>query len=224
MLSICSCNGGKEKAKERARLDSLEQDSIRKAQAITDSLSLIAWGDTKFGMTKQEVMASKSFSGYPSTVKETGEDDYLMDLKKSSQLIILYHLYKDPSIYAHFRENELYQVTIESAHLYASEIEELANDCMTFTNEFSKRYGEPEYLRPTVSISDFKNHELKIASFKIGNKSIWIGLEEMDSEYRYAVYIENSTFPKKKHIPTDEELKEQKIKEAKDKELRENSF
>ena len=55
-------------------------------------------------------------------------------------------------------------------------------------------------------------------------KEIWVGLIEKDSEYKYYITIENKAFPKKKHIPTEEELRKQKEQEAKNKELRDNSF
>ena len=111
-----------------------------------------------------------------------------------------------------------------SYNKYASEIEDLANDCGIYVVEFMKKYGEPDYLNKNVSIIDFKNHQFKIATFTIGSKEIWVGLKEKDSEYKYVVIISNSSYPKKKHVPTEQELKEQKEKEAKEKEVRENSF
>ena len=130
----------------------------------------------------------------------------------------------NPKIWAHFRENELYWVTIETYGRNASYIEYLANDCGIFAKEKKKKYGEPDYLRTNVSILDFRNHQLNIASFSIGAKEIWIGLLEDDSEYKYYISIKNKSFPKKKHIPTEEELKKQKEQDKKNKELRDNSF
>lgn len=87
-----------------------------------------------------------------------------------------------------------------------------------------KKYGEPDYLIDRVSIMNFSNHELKIASFTIGSKKIWIGLLEKDSEYKYKINIYNTVYPKKKHEPTEEELKAQKEKKLKEQETRDNSF
>lgn len=201
-----------------------EKNEKLKALGGVDSLSLIAWGDTKFGMTKQEVMASTAFKGEKEKVVEKGDDSYLMDYKKSNDLRRLLNLEYNPKIWAHFRENELYWVTIETYGRNASYIEDLANDCGIFAKEFMKKYGEPDYLRTNVSILDFRNHQLNIASFSIGAKEIWIGLLEDDSEYKYYISIKNKSFPKKKHIPTEEELKKQKEQDKKNKELRDNSF
>lgn len=226
-ISFNSCNikeRGQQKAQERARIDSLRNDSIIKANALNDSLAEIAWGDVKFGMTKQEVMASKAFGGDKTKVKETGSDYYDMPYNKCSDIRNLYKLSSHPSITASFKENELYQIWIESYNKYASELEDLANDCGIYVVEFMKKYGEPDYLNKNVSIIDFKNHQFKIATFTIGSKEIWVGLKEKDSEYKYVVIISNSSYPKKKHVPTEQELKEQKEKEAKEKEVRENSF
>ena len=92
------------------------------------------------------------------------------------------------------------------------------------TKEFMKKYGEPDYLKTSVSILDFDNHQLNIATFNIGAKKSWIGLLENDSKYKYYISIENKTFPKKKHVPTEQELKQMKEQEEKNRELKENSF
>jgi hypothetical protein len=231
-LSICSCGSKKkdESIEADAELMELAKSHEEKANEDlhalggVDSLSLIAWGDTKFGMTKQEVMASKAFKGEKEKVKERGEDSYLMDYEKSNDLRRLYNLEYNPTIRAYFKENELYLVTIETYGRSADKIEDLANDCGIFAKEFMKKYGEPAYLRTNASILDFRNHQLKIASFSIGTKEIWIGLLEDDSEYKYYISIKNKSFPKKKHIPTEEELKKQKEQDKKNKELRDNSF
>ena len=199
-----------------------------KALGGVDSLSLIAWGDTKFGMTRQEVKASEAFK-LEKQEKAAGldldyEDYYATGPKKGYLLKSLFHLNFTPEIKAHFKENELYLVTIETLGRNADKIEDLANDCGIFAKEFMKKYGEPDYLKTTASILDFSNHQLNIASFSIGAKEIWIGLKENDSQYKYYISIVNRSFPKKKHAPTEEELRKQKEQDAKNKELRNNSF
>lgn len=227
IVGMTSC-GIKERAQQKkdetARQDSLKNDSIMKAEALNDSLSEIAWGDLKFGMTKQEVMVSKAFGGDKQKVKETGNDYYSMAYEKESNIQDIYKLNNRPNFCAYFKENELYYITIDSYYKYASEIETLANDCGVFVVEFMKKYGEPDYLIDKVSIMNFSNHELKIASFTIGNKKIWIGLLEKGYEYKYKISIYNSVYPKKKHNPTEEEIKAQKDKERKTDEIRSNSF
>ena len=193
-----------------------------------DSLSLIAWGDTKFGMTKQDVKASEAFK-LEKQEKSAGldmdyGDYYTTGPKKGYLLSKLYNLNFSPEIKAHFKENELYLVTIETSYRNADKIEDLANDCGVFAKEFSKKFGEPDYLKTSASILDFNNHQLNIASFNIGAKRIWIGLIENDSQYKLFISIENKTFPKKKHIPTEEELRKQKEQDTKYKKLRDNSF
>lgn len=76
VLLICSCGGSKKKdmsieadeelrqlAERREKAYAEEKEGKLKALGGVDSLALIAWGDTRFGMTKQEVMASKAFKG-----------------------------------------------------------------------------------------------------------------------------------------------------------------
>ena len=232
LFSICSCgSNSKQKSIEddpelmelaKSR-EEKKNDALNELGGV-DSLSLIAWGDTKFGMTKQEVMNSKAFKGEKEKVIEKGNDSYLMDYAKSNDIRRLYNLEYNPSIWAHFKDNELYMVSIETYGKSANYIEDLANDCGIFAKEFMKKYGEPDYLRTSVSILDFNHHQLRIASFIIGAKKIWIGLLEDDSEYKYYITIENNNFPKKKHIPTEEELRKQKEQDAKNKEIKDNSF
>ena len=240
LLSIYSCGSNNKQPsididQELAELAEKKENALNenkneelKALGGVDSLSIIAWGDTKFGMTKQEVKVSEAFK-LEKQEKSAGldmdyGDYYTTGPKKGSLLRSLYNLNFSPEIKAHFKEDELYLVTIETLYRNADKIEDLANDCGIFAKEFMKKYGEPDYLRKNASILDFSNHQLNIASFSIGAKEIWIGLLEDDSEYKYYISIKNKSFPKKKHIPTEEELRKQKEQDAKNKELRDNSF
>lgn len=240
LLSVYSCGSNNKKPSidvdqellelAKKKENALNEDKNEKLKALggVDSLSLIAWGDTKFGMTKQEVKNSEAFK-LEKQEKSAGldmdyGDYYTTGPKKGFLLSELYNLNFSPEIKAHFKENELYLVTIETLYRNADKIEDLLNDCGIFAKEFMKKYGEPDYLQTKASILDFSNHQLKIASFCIGAKEIWVGLIEKDSEYKYYITIENKDFPKKKHIPSEEELKKQKEQDAKNKELRDNSF
>ncbi len=241
VLLICSCGGSKKKdmsieadeelrqlAERRENAYAEEKEEKLKALGGVDSLALIAWGDTRFGMTKKEVINSEAFKREKEEVEAKLDMDYgdyyTTGPKKGSRLSKLYGLYTFPEIKAHFKEDELYLITIETYGRNADKIEDLANDCGIFAKEFMKKYGEPDFLRTSVSILDFSNHQLNIATFNIGAKKIWIGLLEDDSKYKYYISIENKTFPKKKHVPTEQELKQMKEQEEKNRELKENSF
>ena len=176
LLLIYSCGSNNKKPSIEADQELMELAKSKeekksdkfKALGGVDSLSLIAWGDTKFGMTKQEVKASKAFE----EAIDAGYDDLLMHPQKSNDLRKLFHLSQMPHIYAYFKENELHLIVLESIELDATHIEDYANDCGIFAKEFMNKYGEPDYLKTTASILDFSNHQLKIASFSIGTKEI----------------------------------------------------
>ena len=238
-LLICSCGGSKKKdmsideelrqlaeKKEKAYAEGKEKKL--KALGGVDSLALIAWGDTRFGMSKKDVINSEAFKLEKEEKNAKLDMDfgdyYITGPKKGFRLSQLYGLYGTPEIQAHFKNDELYLVTIETRGRNADEIEDLANDCGIFAKEFMKKYGEPDYLRTSVSILDFNNHQLNIATFNIGEKEIWVGLLEDDAKYKYYVSIENKAFPQKKHVPTEQEFKQMKAKEEKNRELKENSF
>ena len=241
VLLICSCSGSKKKdmsieadeellklAERKENAYAEEKEEKLKALGGVDSLALIAWGDTRFGMSKKDVVNSEAFKLEKEEKNAKLDMDfgdyYTTGPKKGFRLSQLYGLYGFPEIKAHFKKDELYLITIETSERNADKIEDLANDCGIFVKEFIKKYGEPDYLRTSVSILDFNNHQLNIATFNIGEKKIWIGLLEDDSKYKYYISIENKAFPKKKHIPTEQELKEMKAKEEKNRELKENSF
>ena len=225
---LCSCNGNKTATNEaqEARQDSIRNDDVRKADAVTDSLALIAWGDTRFGMTKQEVMASKAFSGNgKEKVNETGWDSYKMGYEKTFEFERQNGLRELMYIKANFKENELYEVTLESLERDASHLNDMIHDCYTIIGRFSERYNKPLNIKEGVTILDLDdNPNITVAHFVIGDKGITVNLQRNNSEYKYNVSIANFSFPKKKREPTKQEIEQQRKSDELRNDVRENSF
>ena len=212
---VSSCNHHKQE-QEQARLDSLRKDSILKAMVITDSLSLIAWGDAKFGMSEEEVAATKAFKG--ALLGTYVSQDEIWSIRRVYGLDCLVE------IHAEFEENELCRIFIESDRMSIRDFKYLVNDCSILTNEFAKKYGKPTYQKDEITSRELFNGSKDFAVFNIGSKSIKIFMYESDYKYGYKIIIRNSSFPRKKHEPTEEEITKMKEKEAKDKETLENSL
>ena len=241
VLVFCSCNGKQVDKEQKARQDSIlkaQQDSIQKARrdriqkeiAMQDSLALIAWGDTRFGMTKQEVMASKAFRGGDKEKVNTTEwDSYAMPFDKRLEFERQNGLRELSKIVANFRENELYEVRLESLCESAVHLNDLTHDCYTLIEKFTKRYGAPNSLKKEVTISDLEDErEINLSDFSIGYNSfkhITVYLcRNYDYEYYYYVSIINFDFPKKKHVPTKEEIEASKKEWELQQEVKNNSF
>lgn len=232
ILLITSCN-----QKQKVQISTNDSDSIIAVekrnqeiqdslnQAKIDSLSLIAWGDTKFGMTKKEVLATEAFkNGYKATYSNTISMD--MDITSKIKKIFKLNLFIN-DFTAFFQEDELTKIQIESYELTADEIKNLIADCDIFKKNFTAKYGNPSYECRRVDIRDFESGKVfTYARYRIGNKSITIKLGETSSryEYYYIIYIENTQFPKKKHVMTDEEIKEVQKQMEETERIRNNSF
>lgn len=106
------------------------QDSLN--QIRTDSLSLIAWGDAKFGMSIKEVLATESFkNGYKYSSKDF--NSISMDFDKIWKLKEIFNLNLSVGqLEAYFQEDELTKIEIESYKLTADKIKELVADCDIF--------------------------------------------------------------------------------------------
>ena len=147
--------------------------------------------------------------------------DVLDDISNTFSLSNLY------SFNAYFEEDELTSIVLKSYSVTADHIDDLVLDCNTLANIFQKKMGTPIMRDDNISILDFnEGYEFKFAQYKVGNKNVLIRLGEENSggEFYYIVTISNSAFPKKKHIPTKEEIKAQKDAEAKQKDVQNNSF
>ncbi len=224
--SFYSCSS-KQSSQDKERVDSLRKDSIVKSQITRDSLALVAWGDTKFGMSQQEVASSEAFNIKNNNliIKESGYSYCIMPQEQITNLMKIFRFNRAPKqILANFKDNELYLISIDYSGDDAYGIEELYEDCITFTKEFQKKYGEPKYLRQKMSISDFHDHECVISYFELGSKTIWVGLTENYYKYGYKIHIKNNDFPQKVHELTEEEIKEKEKRAREENEIRNNSF
>lgn len=201
------------------------QDSLNRAKL--DSLSLIAWGDAKFGMSMKQALATEVFKNgwkYSDDTHKTlsVDSDYKTILKKTFNL--------NQSIYeleAYLLEDELTEITIKSYNVTANKIKYLVADCNIFIRNFSKKYGSPSFQSSSINISKFESGtEFTYARFKIRSKSITIKLGESYSGYKYyyIIYIKNNKFPIKKHVKTEKEIKEEQKRIEETKRIEENSF
>lgn len=200
------------------------QDSLNEARI--DSLSSIAWGDAKFGMSIKEVLATEAFKkGRKGTYKNY--TTVSMDFDNKWKLKEIINLYLTPSEFdAYFLEDELTKIQIESYGLSATELKELVADCDIFIKNFTDKYGSPSYELRKVNIAFVSGEEFTYTRFRIGSKSITIKLGKMRSEhkYYYVIIIDNNKFPIKKHGPTEEEIKEEQRRIEEAKRIKENSF
>lgn len=226
-IFMASCGGNTKKAVAKdEKADSLRRDSISKEEALEDSLEMVAWGDTRFGMTKQEVMESKAFGGgQKETVSKTDQDSYQMHRDKLFMFEEQNGLRKLGKITAHFRENELYLVVLQSFEEDAFSLDDMIHDCYAIIEQFTKRYRKPYALKENVSILDLiERPRLSIAKFVIGEKAIIVNILRKDHEYKYEIEISNYSFPKKKHKPTKEEIEWMEKQDRLRSEVRDNSF
>ncbi len=206
------------------------QDSIARVEKrnrhIQDSIryekSLIAWGKIKFGTSKAVVSKNK-------IMKDcfVGEDYISMDFDVLYNIKETFSLPNLSSFDAYFKEDELTSITLKSYSVTADHIDDLVLECNTLANIFQKKMGEPIMRDDNISILDFnEGYEFSFAQYKVGSKNVLIRLGEEDSggKFYYIVTISNDAFPKKKHIPTKEEIKAQKDVKAKQKDVQNNSF
>ena len=201
------------------------QDSLN--QIRTDSLSLIAWGDAKFGMSMKEVLATESFkNGYKYSSKDF--NSISMDFDKLWKLKEIFNLNLSVDrLKAYFQEDELTKIEIESNELTADKIKELVVDCDILIKNFTDKYGSPSYQCSRVNILNFEAGTVfTYARFRIGSKSITIKLGERSSGYKYyyIIYIENDKFPKKRHIQTEKEKSEEQKRMEEAEKIKNNSF
>ncbi|MCS2949327.1 hypothetical protein NXX54_13480 [Bacteroides sp. BFG-638] len=83
------------------------------------------------------------------------------------------------------------------------------------------------YKNSKIDISEFNPEENFVyAKFQIGDKMIAIELGELRSDVRfyYHIYIDNSKFPKKKHVMTEKEKREEQKQKEETEKIRNNSF
>ena len=229
MLITISCNHKQKEQTESPQTKTLTATEIRNQdiqdslkQVKTDSLALIAWGDAKFGISMKETLATETFKG-----GDKHSNRIIMEFNRKWTLKKSFGLDALTIIRADFQENELTRIYIESYDLTANRIDDLVRDCNIFISNFTKKYGNPSYQKDKVNISEFNSgEEFEYAKYQIGDKAITILLGELSTEVRfyYKIYIENDKFPKKKHVQTEKEKKEEQRRMKESKEIKENSF
>lgn len=229
MLITISCNHKQKEQTESPQTKTLTATEIRNQdiqdslkQVKTDSLALIAWGDAKFGMTMKEVLATKSFKG-----GDKYSNWIVMGYERERIFTSSIGVNNIASIETEFKENELTRINIESYKITANRIDDLVRDCNIFIRNFTEKYGNPSYQKDKVNISEFNSgEEFEYAKYQIGDKTITILLGEQSREVKfyYKIYIENDKFPKKKHVQTEKEKKEEQRRMKEAKEIKENSF
>ena len=229
MLITISCNHKQKEQTESPQTKTLTATEIRNQeiqdslkQVKTDSLALIAWGDAKFGMTMKEVLATKSFKG-----GDKYSNWIVMGYERERIFTSSIGVNNIASIETEFKENELTRINIESYKITANRIDDLVRDCNIFIRNFTEKYGNPSYQKDKVNISEFNSgEEFEYAKYQIGDKTITILLGEQNREVKfyYKIYIENDKFPKKKHVQTEKEKKEEQRRMKEAKEIKENSF
>ena len=226
MLCGCSNNGQREQ-KRQAVADSIakaeqQKEEIQK-RAKADSLAVIAWGDLRFGMSKNEALQTVS-------LKKGDVNGNTISMLYETVFAIerAFGLKELSDIDATFEENELSFVTIKSSKISASHIDDLVNDCKILADNFTKKMGEPVMLN-NEEINVFSFNEGKkflYAQFGIGEKCVLIQLGETysENEYFYEVSINNWQYPKKKHVLTPEEKAQMKKEDEKRQQIIDNSF
>lgn len=222
--AVISCNF--QTPKQRALAEEIErqriQDSIKQQNLLDsikmvkdDSLSLIVWGDLKFGMSKKEVRKSPLFND-----ANIYDDSYAMDMHKEYSFQSAMGLSKSPSIWVRFKGSpmQLYEMEINCGIYDWNELESLKRDISRYVSEFTRIYGEP-YYAPTkiedLSWSYLTYHEdVTIAWWKVGTsttKNIIITAEYKSLYCGYEISITNDAFPKK----TQAEIKAEEENRAK---------
>lgn len=192
-------------------------------RARIDSLSTVAWGDLRFGMSQKDALKTVSLKN-----GDVDDNTISMDFNTRFALENAFGMRELGYFDVTFEENELSFITIKSYKVDASHIDDLVNDCKILADNFSKKMGEP-IMSYDEEINVFTFNEGKMfiyAQYCIGGKCVLIRMGEIYSccEYYYEVYISNSDYPKKKHEPTPEEKARMKKEEEESQLIISNSF
>ncbi len=218
MLFLANSCESKENRQHRLLSEIASSDSIINSKSEIDSkidsLSLIAWGDSKFGMTMREAITTKAFS------KGQKYDNYISLGYSSSHISgTKFGIY---TFDAWFEMDELYYINIISCEKTANYLDQMKDDLSVIVRGFSEKYGEPIYIKRDFNIFTFKtDDEFIYAKWDVGSKKIKIQLGESRSEYYYRIIIRNSSFPSKPNI---EKKKSEEKAEKERIEKRKNEF
>lgn len=213
------CDHKQKKINEQQRLDSIakiekeKQDSIKKIRI--DSLTSIAWGDAKFGMSIKEALNTNAFKGSDISNTENGQVLNLPTEKRNIGNINIDVMY----FQVLFKMDELCHIFIRSYPQSANRINDLENDAISIANKFEKKYGKPtKSLDRKVSITDFnKDEPVYLKRWDFGyDKTIYINLCEETSGYEY--YYEVSIVSWKHPIKKDTEKEKREVQKQRERE------
>lgn len=229
---LCACGNNKAKQLEQRKqaiADSIAQVERQRKEMLerarVDSLSTVAWGDLRFGMSKKEALKTVSLKD-----GDVYDNVISMDWETKRALEKTFGLKELWDIYAFFEENELISVRIESPKVSASHIDDLLDDCAVLAKNFAKKMEVSvpnNAIYNEINIYNFnEGEEFTYAYLHVGEKCVSIKLGETysGSEYYYEVYISNSDYPKKKHEPTPEEKAQKQKEEEERQQIINNSF
>ena len=240
-LVLNSCDNGamkrqaEAKKAEKMRQDSINREKERVRLAIEDSIAIFAWGDAKFGMTKKEVLQTKSFSGsdrYDNRLSMNYEKEFAIE-----QAIGLRGRMKIWASFGGKSNNELSRISIENSYKWI-EFDDLVFDVDRFIKEFTKKYGKPDDIQKNYlemrprDVDELKNIQIALWSIGSGNgdngtKYIAVDVNKTFSdlyEYEYKISIYNTVFPKEKKQKSAAEIKAEQERAQIEKDAVENSF
>lgn len=227
VLLLISCNNKQGKNLERIHSDSIEiarqMENSKLKKLREDSLSVIAWGDLRFGMSKEDALQTVSLKN-----GDIDNNTISMNFETRFYLEQAFGLKEFRTFDVIFEENELSFITIRSANVSASHIDDLVNDCKIFAKNFEKKIGEPVMsIGEEVNVFSFnEGKNFTFAQYGIGDKCIVISLGETysGSEYFYKIDINNWQYPKKKRNNTREEEAGHDNEQKRKQDIIDNSF
>ncbi len=248
---LISC-GSKSKQSEKSAAIARYYDSIYQSEKLrADSLAIIAWGDAKFGMTKEEVFNTQSFKGAhigTSDLHSRKQDLISFNQQQRINFISAFELSTslDPArlLFGGKDNDELYKVEIASDFYRGyNSLDNFERDCKNLIKNLKEKYGEPinEDLDFNLQRGQTKNIEYWVIGRYVGSggvtqessngkKSISFSICESSSggSYRWFLNIDNNKFPTTKYEPTDvekaQQAKEDSIKQAKENYKRSGAF
>lgn len=104
-------------------------------------------------------------------------------------------------------------------------MDKLYNDCNIYIRQFTEKYGNPIYKKDEITPSDFDSEEFVYVKYQIKDKTIAIVLGKLGQiGFYYKILIDNSKFPKKKHVMTEKEIKAVRKQMEETEKIRNNSF
>ena len=174
-LVLSSCDNSSKKSIDEAKnkeILKMRGDSIMKDEIKKDSMSLYAFGDAKFGMSKKEVLKTNEFKGanvYSDELQVSFDKSYIGD--------------KLFDIRAFFYKNKLDKVTIEDIYRSADYYDvDVLPRAQILKDYFTKIYGEPNLTKDIPKCYELKHSDkVDIYYWSIGskeNKTITITIDE----------------------------------------------